>query len=122
MVRIKQTSTERLQEKPSTGGVMRPHRYRPGVVALREIRRYQKSTELLIRKQPFQRLVRETAENFRIDLRFQISAVEALQEATEAYLVDIFRDTLLCAFHAKRIIITPADIQLALRIRGQRNK
>lgn len=121
MVRIKQTSTKRLQEKPSAGGVMKPHRYPPGVVALREIRRYQKSTELLIRKQPFQRLVRETAENFRIDLRFQISAVEALQEATEAYLVEMFRDTLLCTFHAKRVMITPKDIQLALRIRGQRS-
>ena len=65
----------------------KPHRYRPGTVALREIRRYQKSTELLIRKLPFQRLVREIAQEFKTDLRFQGSAVLALQEAAEAYLV-----------------------------------
>ena len=65
----------------------RPHRYRPGTVALREIRRYQKSTELLIRKLPFQRLVREIAQDFKTDLRFQSSAVMALQESAEAYLV-----------------------------------
>ncbi|KAH6935981.1 hypothetical protein HPB50_012000 [Hyalomma asiaticum] len=64
----------------------KPHRYRPGTVALREIRRYQKSTELLIRKLPFQRLVREVAQDFKTQLRFQSSAVQALQEAAEAYL------------------------------------
>merc|ERR1719206_1154251 len=66
---------------------MKPHRYRPGTVALREIRRYQKSTELLIRKLPFQRLVREIAQDFKTDLRFQSAAIGALQEASEAYLV-----------------------------------
>ncbi|CAG5092672.1 Similar to Histone H3 (Urechis caupo) [Cotesia congregata] len=74
-----------------------------GTVALREIRRYQKSTELLIRKLPFQRLVREIAQDFKTDLRFQSSAVMALQEASEAYLVGLFEDTNLCAIHAKRI-------------------
>ncbi len=69
---------------PATGGVKKPHRYRPGTVALREIRRYQKSTELLIRKLPFQRLVREIAQEFKTDLRFQGSAVLALQEAADA--------------------------------------
>ncbi|MEQ2206804.1 hypothetical protein XENOCAPTIV_003107, partial [Xenoophorus captivus] len=64
---------------PSTGGVKKPHRYRPGTVALREIRRYQKSTELLIRKLPFQRLVREIAQDFKTDLRFQSAAIGALQ-------------------------------------------
>merc|ERR1719380_332299 len=77
----------------ATGGVKKPHRYRPGTVALREIRRYQKSTELLIRKLPFQRLVREIAQDFKTDLRFQSSAVMALQEASEAYLVGLFEDT-----------------------------
>ncbi|KAF2310065.1 hypothetical protein GH714_006404 [Hevea brasiliensis] len=72
---------------PTTGGVKKPHRYRPGTVALREIRKYQKSTELLIRKLPFQRLVREIAQDFKTDLRFQSHAVLALQEAAEAYLV-----------------------------------
>ncbi|KAH0853557.1 hypothetical protein HID58_093075, partial [Brassica napus] len=78
---------------PATGGVKKPHRFRPGTVALREIRKYQKSTELLIRKLPFQRLVREIAQDFKTDLRFQSSAVAALQEAAEAYLVGLFEDT-----------------------------
>ncbi|GFS78377.1 histone H3, embryonic [Trichonephila clavipes] len=69
---------------PATGGVKNPHRYRPGTVALREFRRYQKSTELLIRKLPFRRLVREIAQNFKTELRFQSSAVMALQETSEA--------------------------------------
>ena len=103
-----------------TGGVMKPHRYRPGTVALREIRRYQKSTELLLRKLPFQRLVREIAADFKGDLRFQSSAVFALQEAAEAYLVGLFEDTNLCAIHAKRVTIMPKDLQLARRIRGER--
>ncbi|PWA88662.1 histone H3.3 [Artemisia annua] len=105
---------------PITGGVKKPHRYRPGTVALREIRKYQKSTELLIRKLPFQRLVREIAQYFKTDLRFQSHAVLALQEAAEAYLVGLFEDTNLCAIHAKRITIMPKDIQLACRIRGER--
>ena len=99
---------------------LQPHRYRPGTVALREIRKYQKSTELLIRKLPFQRLVREIAQDFKTDLRFQSSAVLALQEAAEAYLVGLFEDTNLAAIHAKRVTIMPKDIQLARRIRGER--
>ena len=106
---------------PSAGGVKKPHRFRPGTVALREIRRFQKSTELLIRKLPFQRLVREIASEFKNDLRFQSSAVLALQEATEAYLVGLFEDTNLCAIHAKRVTIMPKDLQLARRIRGERS-
>jgi histone H3 len=105
---------------PATGGVKKPHRYRPGTVALREIRKYQKSTELLIRKLPFQRLVREIAQDFKTDLRFQSAAVLALQEAAEAYLVGLFEDTNLAAIHAKRVTIMPKDIQLARRIRGER--
>ena len=100
-------------------GVKKPHRYRPGTVALREIRRYQKSTELLIRKLPFQRLVREIAQDFRTELRFQSSAVVALQEASEAYLVGLFEDVNLVAIHTKRVTIMPKDIQLARRIRGE---
>ena len=105
---------------PSTGGVKKPHRFRPDAVALREIRRYQKSTELLIRKLPFQRLVREVAQDFRAGLRFQSHAIMALQEASEAYLTSLFEDTNLCAIHAKRVTIMPKDIQLARRIRGER--
>lgn len=104
--------------------VKKPHRYHPGTVALREIRRYQKSTELLIRKMPFQRLVREIAQDFKSfnqdDFRFQASAVAALQEAAESYLVGLFEDTNLCAIHAHRVTIAPKDMQLARRIRGER--
>ncbi|XP_031332417.1 histone H3-like [Photinus pyralis] len=117
----KQLATKAARKSATaTGGVKKPHRYRPGTVALREIRRYQKSTELLIRKLPFQRLVREIAQDFKTDLRFQSSAVMALQEASEAYLVGLFEDNNLCAIHAKRVTIMPKDIQLARRIRGER--
>ena len=95
-------------------------RFRPGTVALREIRKYQKCTELLIRKLPFQRLVREIAAGFRGDLRFQSSAISALQEAAEAYLVGVFEDANLCAIHANRITIMNRDIHLAMRIRGDK--
>lgn len=100
--------------------VRKPHRFRPGTVALREIRRYQKSTELLIRKLPFQRLVREIAQDFKTDLRFQSSAIAALQEAAEAYLTNLFEDTNLCCVHAGRVTIQPKDMDLARRIRGER--
>ena len=105
---------------PGNGGVKKPRRYRPGTKALREIRKYQKSTDLLIRKLPFQRLVREIAQQFSADLRFQSTAILALQEASEAYLVGLFEDTNLCAIHAKRVTIMPSDIRLARRIRGER--
>ena len=109
----KQLATKAARKSaPATGGVKKPHRYRPGTVALREIRRYQKTTELL--------LVREIAQDFKTDLRIQSSAVMALQEACEAYLVGLFEDTNICAIHAKRVTIMPKDIQLARRIRGER--
>lgn len=142
---------------PARGGIKKPHRYRPGTppphniprslsfaagtVALREIRKYQKSTELLLRKLPFQRLVREIGQgnsmpcssnavltsaprgqlDFKNDLRFQSTAILALQEAAEAYLVSLFEDANLCAIHAKRVTIMPKDLQLARRIRGERS-
>ena len=95
------------------------HRYRPGTVALREICRYQKSTELLIRRLPFQRLVWEIAQDFKGRLNFASGAILALQEAAEAYLIGLFKDTNLCAIHAKCITIMPKDIQLARRICGE---
>ena len=108
----------------STGGpqcaTKRKHRYRPGTLALREIRHYQKKTDLLIRKAPFARLVKEIAQELMVEIRFRGSAINALQEAAEAYLVGLFEDTNLCAIHAKRITIMPRDIQLARRIRGER--
>ena len=129
----KQLATKAARKSaPATGGVKKPHRYRPGTVALREIRRYQKSVDLLIRKAPFQRLVREiyldvVADELKnsnrklpSDLRFQSTAMLGLQEAAEAYLVGLFEDTNLCAIHAKRVTIMPKDIQLARRICGER--
>ncbi len=103
---------------PAMGGLKKPHRFRPGTVAIREIKRYQKSTELLIKRLPFQRLVRDIATLFKSDLRFQSSAVLALQEAAESYMIGLFQDTNLCAIHAKRVTIMPKDMQLARRIRG----
>ncbi|CAA6663776.1 unnamed protein product [Spirodela intermedia] len=98
----KQLATKAARKSaPATGGVKKPHRFRPGTL-------------------PFQRLVREIAQDFKTDLRFQSSAVSALQEAAEAYLVGLFEDTNLCAIHAKRVTIMPKDIQLARRIRGER--
>ncbi|XP_055604298.1 uncharacterized protein LOC129752549 [Uranotaenia lowii] len=97
----------------------RPRRYRPGTVALREIRQYQRSTDLLIRKLPFQRLVREIAQTLGPQWRFQTTALAALQEASESYLVALFADTNLCAMHAKRVTIMVKDLQLARRIRGE---
>jgi len=105
---------------PAVGGIKKPQRYRPGTVALREIRKYQKSTELLIRKLPFQRLVRHVTSEFNLDIRFQSAALMALQEAAEAYLVGVFEHANLCAIHAKRVTIMPKDIMLARRIRGER--
>lgn len=119
------TSRKSLASKASrkstkTGGVKKPHRYRPGTRALQEIRKYQKSTDLLIRKLPFSRLIREIAQDFKSDLRFQSAAILAMQEASEAYLVLLFEDANLCAIHAKRVTIFPKDIQLARKIRGER--
>ena len=97
----------------------KPHGYRPGTVALCEICQFQKSMELLIRRLPFQRLVREIAQDFQGRLNFASGAILALQEAAEAYLIGLFEDTNLCAIHTKCITIMPKDIQLARRIRGE---
>jgi len=119
-------------QQPSAAGSSRgagpkaKRRFRPGTVALREIRKYQKSTDLLIQKLPFSRVVREITLEMttdlnspnRADLRWQSSALLALQEATEAYLVHLFEDANLCAIHAKRVTVMTKDIQLARRIRG----
>jgi histone H3 len=116
-----QLSTKAARKSaPATGGVKKPHRFRPGTVALKEIRKYQKTTNLLLRKLPFQRLVREIALGILADVRFQSTALLALQEAAETYLVSLFEDTNLCAIHAKRVTIMPKDMQLARRIRGER--
>ncbi|CAL8583135.1 centromeric DNA-binding histone H3-like protein cse4 [Xanthoria parietina] len=100
----------------------KPRRYKPGTIALREIRRYQRSTDLLLLKLPFSRLVREIALSLvpagGETLRWQSQAIQALQESAEAFMVHLFEDTNLCAIHAKRVTIMQKDIQLARRIRG----
>uniref|UniRef100_A0AAZ3SI63 Core Histone H2A/H2B/H3 domain-containing protein n=1 Tax=Oncorhynchus tshawytscha TaxID=74940 RepID=A0AAZ3SI63_ONCTS len=94
-------------------------RFRPGTRALMEIRKYQKSTDLLLRKGPFARLVREVCQTYTRDfMRWQVNALLALQEAAEAFLVLLFSDAYLCTIHAKRVTLFPRDIQLARRIRG----
>nr|XP_050028518.1 histone H3-like [Dermacentor andersoni] len=135
MARTKQTARKRSGGKaprkqlatnagrksaPASGVVKKSHRYRPVTLALREIRRYRKSNELLINKLPFQRLVRKIAQDFKSDLRFQSSTVMALQEASEAYLVSFFEDTNIRAIHCKGVTIMPKDIQLTWRICGER--
>lgn len=118
----KQLATKTARKSaPTTGGVRKPRRYRPGTAALRQIRKYQKTVDLLIPKKPFQRLVREVAQDFKTDIRFQTSALLCLHEASEAYLVSVFQDTNLCAIHAKRVTIQPKDMILARRIRGERS-
>lgn len=96
-------------------------RYRPGTVALRQIRKYQKSTESLVRKLPFQRLVRHLVEELNTRMRavrMQTAALYVLQQAFEAYVVTLFEDANLCAIHAKRVTVMPRDLLLAKRIRG----
>ena len=107
---------------PHARAPRKPHRFRPGTVALREIRCFQRSTELLIRKLPFQRLVKGIVQEMfpTKGIRMQSTALMAMQEAAEAYLVGLFEDTNLCAIHAKRVTIMPKDMQLARRIRGER--
>ena len=95
-------------------------RYRPGTLALRQIRKYQKSTDLLIRKLPFTRLVREIQFRFnQTDMRWKRNALEALQHSAESYLVKLFEDANLCAIHGRRVTLQVKDIQLARRIRDQ---
>lgn len=106
------------RKNPSPPFKFKKRRYRPGVVALREIRKFQKTTDLLIPKSPFQRLVREIARDINTEMRFQSQAMLALQEAAEDYLIEIFQETNLCAIHAKRITINPRDVALTRRIRG----
>ena len=103
---------KKIHEARMQGRIVKPHRYRAGTAALKDIRHFQKTTALLIRKLPFQRLVREIAQDYKTDLRFQSAAVLCLQEAAEAYLVGLFEDTNLCAIHAKRVTIMPRDIQV----------
>ena len=105
---------------PAEGGMKKKFRYRPGTVALREIKRYQKATDLLIAKAPFQRFIRAICDGIDGQLRFQSNALLALQEAAESYLTGLFEDANLCAIHANRVTVMKKDMDLARRIRGER--
>ena len=115
--------TKLMQKRgtPATGGLKRPHRFHQGTVALRQIRQFQRLTELLIQKQPFLWLVREILQEMRFDFCLTPATVLALQEAAEAFLIRLFEDTNLCAIHTKRVTIMPKDMKLALRIQGDAN-
>lgn len=117
----RESSSGLLRNQPGDPVLKKKRRFRTGTVALREIKKYQKSTDLLIRKLPFARLVREIVQDdFGTDVsyRWQSMAILALQEASEAYLVHLFEDTNLCAIHAKRVTIMQKDMHLARRLRG----
>ena len=105
---------------PKAPGAKKNRRFRPGTVALREIRRFQKTGETLIRRAPFQRMVREVAAAMKTGLRWQSSALAAIQEASESYVVGMLSDSNLCALHGRRVTVMPRDIHLARRLRGER--
>ena len=120
-----------LNHKSVTGGIKKPHRYCLGLLALCEIQRYQQSTESLIRRTPFNKLIKEISQEYRIcpngpgtpsvQVHFQSTALAALQEAAENFLVGLFEDVNLLAVHAKRVTVMPHDIRLALRIQGDQS-
>ena len=120
MVQASRNIAVKAPRKPPPCQMQKRRRFRPGTVSLREIRRYQKSMDLLIRRAPFQRVMYEIVRSFRNDLRIQAAAIKGLQEAAEAYLVGLFKDSNLCAIHARRVTIMPRDVQLARRICGER--
>ena len=89
-------------------------RFRPGTVALRDIRKYQRSTDLILRRLPFQRLVRQCVQEWKSDARFQAAALLALQEAAETYIVKLYEDMNQIAVHAKRVTILKKDFFLVV--------
>jgi len=117
-VPTKRTTKSSSTTSTTSGGGRRQHRFRPGELALQQIRKFQQSTNLVLRKLPFRRLAKEISEDFRPGTRWSVDAMEGLQEATEAFLVRILADSNLCAIHAKRVTIMPRDMHLAVRIGG----
>ena len=123
---------QKALRKHKTEGIKKPHHYHPGLLALREIRRYQQSTECLIKRTPFNKLIKEISQGYivcpdgpgmpSVQVRFQSTALAALQEAAENFLVGLFEDINLLAVHAKRVTVMPSDIRLALRIRGDHSR
>lgn len=117
-MRKKQATPQRYGGKVPRIPIKKPRRHRPGEAAMKEIRKYQASTDVLIPKLAFQRVVREISQAHRTDYRFQSYALYALQQASEAFLVGLFEDSNLCCIHAKRVTLMPKDMRLAMRIRG----
>ena len=115
-----QVQLRMIHEARMQGRLVKPHRYRAGTAALKDIRHFQKTSVLLIRKLPFRRFVREITQDFKTDLRFQSAAILCLQEAAEAYLVRLFDDANMCAIHARQVTIMPKDIQLESKISRRR--
>ena len=116
MIKALKNIAVKAPHKPPTHQLQKKRRFRPGTVALREIWQYQKSTDLLIRRAPFQCVIYAIMWGIRNDLRIQAAAIKGLQGAAEAYLVGLFEDSNLCAIHAKWVTIMPRDVQLARRI------
>ncbi|KAM7259979.1 hypothetical protein ACFE04_015720 [Oxalis oulophora] len=113
----KPTARKNAQSPATTEKQKKPRRYRPGTVALREIRHFQKSSQLLIPAAPFIRTVREITQKYSLQVsRWQAEALIALQEAAEEYLIRMLSDAMLCAIHAKRVTLMRKDIQLARRL------
>ena len=117
---LAKAAARRVPKAKGAGRAAVKRRYRPGTVALRDIRKFQRSGELLISNFPCQRFVRETAKAYTNVPRIQASAVLALQEAVEAYLVGLLQAAQLCSIHDKCVTVMEKDIQLAARIRGER--
>jgi len=107
---------------PDGRSIRKPHRWRPGTVALREIRKYQKSTDLLIKRAPFQRLIREITQYYRDDMRFTKTALNCLHLATEDYIIEIFQGANLAAIHRNRVTVMKKDLEIALALRTEPNK
>ena len=117
---VKKTSKKSEGKKAKSGTTGRKMRWRPGTVALRQIKKLQKGTDLLCQKAPFQRLVRAVAAQQKAGLRFAATALAALQESTESYIISLLADANLCSLHAKRVTAMPSDLNLARRLRGER--
>ena len=120
--KVSKNDKARKKTAAAEGGIKekRKFRFRPGTVAIREIKRYQKATNFMLAKAPFQRFIRAICEGIDSQLRFQSTALLALQEAAESYLTGLFEDANLCAIHASRVTVMKKDLDLARRLRGER--
>ena len=118
--RVSKKSAKKAGSKKAAAGGKKQMKWRPGTVALRQIRKLQKGTDVLIRKAPFQRMIRAVANGAKSGLRWQAAACAAMQEATESYVIGVLSDANLCALHSRRVTLMPRDLFLARRLRGER--